>query len=81
INRALKSAARAVVPVWRTTPLGALFRESGTPPAEVALAHARISMATRFKSLDHRHPLVLRTRPAPEPVRRGPRRRLPEKQT
>ena len=54
------AAARAVLPVWKTTPVAALHRESGIPPPELALNSIASSATTRLKRLDPRHPLRIR---------------------
>lgn len=53
----------------------------GGAPAMVALEHARITEAVRYRRLDHGHPVVERCRPWDEPRRRGPPRRHPIKLT
>jgi hypothetical protein len=55
------SALRAVAPVWKTTPLAALYRESGFPPLEILLESHRRRYAARLLSLDADHPLTTRT--------------------
>lgn len=64
IDKAIRSAARAVLPVWKTTPGAALHRESGLPPAEVALEQTRHRTGLRFRLLDEAHPIVTRLRAA-----------------
>ena len=61
IDIAIRTAARAVLPVWRTTPIPILHRESGLPPAEVLLEQIRLRTSLRLKTLDPAHPLVRRT--------------------
>ena len=63
IQRALQAAARAVIPVWKTTRISILHRESGIPPAVVALQQARHRYATRIAGMDSQHPVVRRTLP------------------
>ncbi|RKF65344.1 reverse transcriptase, putative, partial [Golovinomyces cichoracearum] len=48
---------RAILPVFKTTPLPSLHRESGIPPAFQLLECARIRQALRLRSLDEFHPL------------------------
>lgn len=52
VDRALKAVPRAVLLVWRTAPVPALHQESGVPSAVVALEHASISEAARFRRLE-----------------------------
>ena len=61
IDIAIRTAARAVLPVWRTTPIPILHRESGLPPAEVLLEQIRLRSSLRLRTLDPAHPLVKRT--------------------
>lgn len=65
IEKTVKVAARAVLPVWKTTPVPVLHRESGLPPAEVILEQYRLRAAMRLKTLDELHPLVQRLQARP----------------
>lgn len=60
IQTILIQAVRAVLPVYKTTPLPILFREAGIPSAEVALEEARWRFALRLQTIDHQHPLTHR---------------------
>ena len=60
IDTAIRTAARAVLPVWRTTRIPILHRESGLPPAEVLLEQIRLRSSLRLRTLDPAHPLVSR---------------------
>lgn len=60
IDRAVRLAVRAALPVWCTTPATTLYREAGIPPAEVLLAQTRKRASLRLKLLDERHPLTRR---------------------
>ncbi|KAF5527647.1 putative RNA-directed DNA polymerase from transposon BS [Colletotrichum aenigma] len=60
VGRVITAAARAILPVWRTTPTSALIRDAGLPTAEVALEAARLRFATRLQKVDQQHPLVPR---------------------
>lgn len=60
IDTSLKAAARAVLPVWKTTPIPVLHRESGIPPARVLLDQVRLRQAARIANLDPLHPIVRR---------------------
>lgn len=54
---AMNHAARAVLPVYRTTPEAALMRETGWPPALAWLNRIRDRLALRISQVDERHPL------------------------
>jgi ribonuclease HI len=60
IQAVLIQAVRAILPVYKTTPLPILFREAGIPSAEVALEEARWRLALRLQTIDHQHPLTRR---------------------
>lgn len=60
IQRAINTAARGCLPVWRTTPNRTLCRDAGIPSAELALEEARLRFAFRLHTLDADHPLVQR---------------------
>ena len=60
IDMAIRTAARAALPIWRTTPIPVLHRESGLPPAEVLLEQIRLRSSLRLRKLDSNHPLVKR---------------------
>ena len=63
---------RAVLPVWRTTPIAALHRESGIPPIVQLLETRRMRFAARLKALDEAHPLAKRTlQPKPPTIHRS----------
>lgn len=49
-----------VMPVWRTTPVTAMFRDAGLPMAEDALEEARYRFGHRLRSADRRNPIVAR---------------------
>ncbi|KAF5714461.1 reverse transcriptase [Fusarium mundagurra] len=69
----------AILPVWKTTPIAILHRESGIPPVDQLLGKRRWRFSARLKSLDDAHPLVRRTLPIHQPTyhdlikRRGPK--------
>ncbi|PHH92207.1 hypothetical protein CDD83_8407 [Cordyceps sp. RAO-2017] len=69
IQQTLNVAMRAIAPVWRTTPIAALHRETGIPPAELLLTDALRRAAVRLRSLDARHPLTPRMSILPTPGR------------
>lgn len=60
VQSAITLAARGVLPVWKTTPITALLRDSGLPSAEVALEDARARFALRTQTVDRDHPLACR---------------------
>jgi ribonuclease HI len=84
INKALRLAARATIPVWRTTPTATVLRDAGLPSAEVALEEARHRFAVRIRGADIAHPLVKRATPALRKrgvgagTQKGPRTKLQE---
>ena len=53
----ITKAARAVLPVWKTTPNRTLCRDAGLPTAEDALEKARARMALRINTVPKGHPL------------------------
>jgi ribonuclease HI len=60
VQSTITLAARGVLPVWRTTPLPTLMRDSGLPSAEVALEEAKARFALRLQTVDEHHPLARR---------------------
>lgn len=60
LNIVLSAMCRAILPVYKTTPTAALFREAGIPPAKAWLNEASGRMALRTQRLDIWHPLVTR---------------------
>jgi ribonuclease HI len=60
VQSAITLAARGVLPVWKTTPIAALLRDSGLPSAEVALEESRARFALRTQTVDRDHPLACR---------------------
>ena len=54
---AINRAARAILPVYKTTPVAALLRETGWGPAEAWLNRIHDRLAVRVASADPRHPL------------------------
>ncbi|RKK65695.1 hypothetical protein BFJ68_g18633, partial [Fusarium oxysporum] len=69
MNKAMNQAMRAILPVWKTTPIAILHRESGIPPIDQLLEAKRLRFSARLKSLDEAHPLAGRTRPRRPPDR------------
>ncbi|KAJ6437641.1 transcription-silencing protein clr2 domain-containing protein [Purpureocillium lavendulum] len=56
LDKSLHTAMRAVLPVWKTTPLAAGYREAGIPPAPA------INRAIKLKYQLHRRPFRTRLR-------------------
>ncbi|KAK4058962.1 hypothetical protein Purlil1_14408 [Purpureocillium lilacinum] len=72
MNKSLHNSMRAVLPVWRTTPIAALHRESGIPPIAQLLETRRMRFAARLKLVDEAHPLAKRTlQPKPPTIHRS----------
>lgn len=76
IDKAIRTAARAALPVWKTTPIPVLHRESGLPPAEVLLEQIRLRSSLRLRKLDQDHPLIRRLTYTPK--KKDNRGRKPE---
>ncbi|KAF5262424.1 hypothetical protein FOXYS1_6847 [Fusarium oxysporum] len=68
MTKAMNQAMRAILPVWKTTPITALHRESGIPPVDQLLEARRLRFSARLKSLDDTHPLARRTPPPRQPT-------------
>jgi ribonuclease HI len=62
VNKVIVTAARAVLPAWRTTPTAILLREAGLPSATVALEEVRLRFALHIQTTDKLHPLTDRTK-------------------
>ena len=60
LSKASLAVARAVLPVYKTTPTSALYKESGILPPEIALDHIARKALARLYRLDPGHPLRLR---------------------
>lgn len=60
LDKVHAATARAILPVFRTTPSPALLREAGLPPAVVALDNIARKADVRVRKLDSRHPLFQR---------------------
>ena len=61
LSKVVRTAARAILPVYRTTPIAVLHRESGLPPPEISLNAITFRAAARLRRLDPRHPLLTRS--------------------
>jgi ribonuclease HI len=57
ITKVILAGARAVLPVYRTTPTPVLHRESGLLPAAIELDYLATTATTRLRRLDPYHPL------------------------
>jgi hypothetical protein len=68
MKKALNQSIRAIIPVWKTTPITALYRESGITPVGQLLEAQRLRFSARLKSLDNTHPLVRWTLPPRQPT-------------
>jgi ribonuclease HI len=62
VDKVIRTAARAVLPVWKTTPNDTLHRDAGLPTADIALEDARQRHALRLRKVDVDHPLAGRGR-------------------
>lgn len=60
IRKVILTSARAILPVYRTTPSPALFRETGLLPPELQLNKKSRQAIIRSYHLDPRHPLKKR---------------------
>ncbi len=70
LDKAFKTAARAIVPAYKTAPITALFREAGLNRASIHLEGIRRRAAVRLFRLDPEHPLAQRAfQPQPRPNR------------
>jgi hypothetical protein len=57
LAKVVLAGAKAVLPVYRTTPTAALHRESGLLPSEMELNQLALLATTRLCRLDPYHPL------------------------
>lgn len=62
ISQALVNLARAILPVYKTTPIAALLREVWLKPAHILLEENRLNSAVRLATADSFHPLVKRSK-------------------
>ena len=62
LSTVVLTGARAVLPVFRTTQLPVLHRESGFYPPEIELDQIALTASTRLSRLDPYHPLRRRAR-------------------
>ncbi|EED18955.1 conserved hypothetical protein [Talaromyces stipitatus ATCC 10500] len=57
LTKVILTGARAVLPVFRTTPISVLYRESGFSPPEIELDRIALPATVRLRRLDPYHPL------------------------
>jgi hypothetical protein len=57
LRKVVLAGARAILPVYRTTPEAALLRESGLLPPEIELNQIALLATVRIRRLDPYHPL------------------------
>jgi ribonuclease HI len=77
IQKTLNHAARAILPVYCTTPVAALMRETGWAPARAWLERAHDRLAARIATTEPLHPLRARwTLPAIQWIRQRQRVQL-----
>ena len=62
LAKVVLAGARAILPVYCTTPTAVLYRESGLLPPEIELNQLAYLAATRLRRLDPTHPLLKRAR-------------------
>jgi ribonuclease HI len=62
LSTVVLTGARAVLPVFRTTPIPVLYRESGFYPPEIELDKIALAASTRLSRLDPDHPLHKRAK-------------------
>ncbi|KAF7174224.1 hypothetical protein CNMCM6106_008361 [Aspergillus hiratsukae] len=62
LSTVIVTGARAVLPVFRTTPIPILHRESGFYPPEIQLDQIALATSTRLSRLDPDHPLQKRAK-------------------
>lgn len=60
IIKVIQAGARAILPVYCTTPVPALYQESGLLPAETKLNYLATTAIIRLRRLDPYHPLCKR---------------------
>lgn len=61
LDKVYRAASRAILPVYRTTPSVALYRETGIGPAELILESLSRRAAMRTRRLDPFHPLLIKS--------------------
>ena len=62
LAKVVLAGARAILPVYCTTPIAVLHRESGLLPPEIELNQLAYSATARLRRLDPAHPLLKRAR-------------------
>lgn len=56
LESATLATAKAVVPLWKTTPVFIVHMEAGVPPAAVVLAQRKVSYLYKLRGLPNSHP-------------------------
>lgn len=62
INAVIVMAARAVLPIWKTTPNMTILRDAGLPTGELALEQLKSRQAVRIAAVEETHPLTRRAK-------------------
>lgn len=62
VSRALVNLARAILPVYKTTPIAALLREVWLKPAHILLEERRLNSAIKLAAADDFHPVAKRSK-------------------
>jgi hypothetical protein len=73
------TSARAILPVFSTTPSSALIRESGLSPPELKLDAIALRATVRIRRLDLQHPLRARANTIQGPLVLTRRSRIPSR--
>lgn len=60
LTKTINLGLRAILPVHKTIPVPALYREAGILPASLLLEGIRFRQALRIQTLDDKHPLKKR---------------------
>lgn len=64
MQRAFTIVAKATLPVWKTTPTLAIFRDAGLPTVKAALDEGLWRFSYRLRTVDEGHPLAKKTKPS-----------------
>ncbi|POS82041.1 hypothetical protein EPUL_006712, partial [Erysiphe pulchra] len=60
LSKSIHLGLRSILPVYKTTPLLILYRETGVLPPKLILEDTRLRFALRTQTLDDQHPLKKR---------------------
>lgn len=77
LGKVTLTSARAILPVFSTTPSAVLLRESGLSPPELKLEEIALRATVRIRRLDAQHPLRIRADAVPGPFVPSRRNRFP----